>query len=357
VGVVGKAELPAEEGGGTERQGAECAYAKGGRKDVRLRAVIAVRNLERGVAGITGELRRTRRIGRGIRLRYHRVKGTFEWKQRNPEGGWLWLGARMPVEVLRRVRSDTRARIRAIEELIEVRAGGRRALQLIRWCLARVESWETETLQVTWTGSGGERVTWGFGWDGRLLRRGNYRAGAGVPEKHKALVENFLVASGGAEQTRPVAEQVEELVKGLAELDRRLTDVQGTLDGGCRLYYSPTRDSWRFHQLTGKRNSRYLTLEEVVNGRKQVPMPEGASLLRGVDLLKQRRQVKRCLGLVAIVGEAACRWPSGRWQVRGVKDGNQTAVWAAVADHGVVVRIYTGGGNAEEGTLDERGGT
>jgi transposase-like protein len=320
--------------------GGDPMYAKGGSKDVRLRAVAAVKQVELGVEALAVELSRTRRIGRWIRLRRHTGKGTFEWKQRNLQGGWTWLGARMPAEKLERMRSDTRARVLAAEALIDIRTAGRRAVQLAKWCLGNVEWWGSETVHMTWQGAGGERVTWQFGWDGRLFRRGNYLAAAGVPETHKAVVEDAIRRIGSAPVSYPVTAQVEEMVRGMEELDKRLAYTQSVLDGWCRLYYSATQDSWRFHRLTGRRNSRYLRLEEVLDGTKQIPMPDGAALVNGVALLRERRQVKRCLGVIATIGEAACRWPGGMWQLRGVQDGRQAARWTAIAGHGVVVRRY-----------------
>ncbi len=76
---------------------------------------------------------------------------------------------------------------------------------------------------------------------------------------------------------------------------------------------------------------------------EQLPVPERGRVLEAVELLDGRRQLKRMLGVVAVLAEAACRWPGGTWQLRGMRGANTASAWVAGSTRtGLVARTYDG---------------
>jgi len=319
------------------------AYAKGGRQDVRLRAVAAVAELERVLDTLEERLRDVGRVGRGLRLRFHRQDARFAWKRREGPRRWQEVGARLPEGIYRRLRIETRNRVDAIEHLIAIRASGRRVLHLLAWWLGHADHRAADRVVLVWHGEEGARVTWQFRTDGRLLRRGNFRAEAGPQAKYATDVEAVMAQTREVQGPGRIGEEVEGAVARLDAIDRRLAGVLEALRGPCRLYYNRTRDTWAFHELLGRRKSRYLDRNGLQTMLEQLPVPERGRVLEAVELLDGRRQLKRMLGVVAVLAEAACRWPGGTWQLRGMRGAKTAAAWVAGSTRtGVVARTYDG---------------
>lgn len=328
------------------------AYAPGGSQDVRLRAMAAVAELERVLDVLEGRLRDVGRVGRGLRLRFRRQDERFAWKRREGPRRWQEIGARIPEAIYRGLRIETRNRVDAIEHLIEIRASGRRVLHLIGWWLEHADQGETDRVVLVWHGDDGGQVTWQFRTDGRMLRRGNFRVEAGPPEKYARDVEAVMARAKGASGHGRVGEQVEGAVARLEAIDRGLAGYLGALRGACRLYQNRNRDTWAFHELLGRRHSRYLDREAVLAMVEQLPVPERGRAMEAVELLDRRRQLKRMLGVVAVMAEAACRWPGGTWQLRGVRGENTASAWVAgITRTGLVARTYHGPQAQEKSTF------
>jgi hypothetical protein len=328
------------------------AYAKGGSQDVRLRAVAAVAELERVLDTLEERLRDVGRVGRGLRLRFHRQDARFAWKRREGPRRWQEIGARIPEAISQRLRIETRNCVDAIEHLLAIRASGRRVLHLLGWWLAHADQGETHRVVLVWNGEDGGRVTWQFRTDGRLLRRGNFRAEAGPRAKYARDVEAVIAQARAVQGHGRRGEEVEGAVARLEAIDQRLAGYLGALRGPCRLYYNRTRDTWAFHELLGWRKSRYLDRKALQAMLEQLPVPERGRVLEAVELLDGRRQFKRMLGVAAVLAEAACRWPGGTWQLRGVRGANAASAWVAGSTRtGLVARTYDGQQPQEKSTF------
>jgi hypothetical protein len=331
------------------------AYAKGGSQDVRLRAVAAVAGLERVLNALEGRLLDVGRIGRGLRLRFHRQDERFAWKRREGPRRWQEIGARIPEAIYQRLRIETRNRVDAIEHLIELRASGRRVLHLVGWWLEHADQRETDRVVLVWHGEDGGQVTWQFRTDGRMLRRGNFRAEAGPPAKYARELEAVMAQARVMQGNGERVDQIEGAVAELEAIDQRLAGYLGAFRGPCRLYHNGSRDTWAFHELLGSRRSRYLDRKAVLALVEQLSLTERGRVTEAVDLLDQRRQLKRMLGVAAVLAEAACRWPGGTWQLRGMRGENTASAWvAAITRTGLVARTYDGQQPQEKSTFDGR---
>jgi hypothetical protein len=87
---------------------------------------------------------------------------------------------------------------------------------------------------------------------------------------------------------------------------------------------------------------------------EQLPVPERGRVLEAVELLDGRRQLKRMLGVVAVLAEAACRWPGGTWQLRGMRGAKTASAWVAGSTRtGLVARTYDGQQPQEKSTFTD----
>ncbi len=320
---------------------------------MRVRAVAAVGELERVLDTVEEKLRWVGRVGRSLRLRFPSQDARFAWKRREGPRRWQAVSARLPEEIYQRLRIETRNRVDAIEHLMEIRASGRRALHLLGWWLGHASQWGADRVLLLWTGEEGGRVTWQFQTDGRLLRRGNFRAEAGPRAKYAEDVEAIRGQVREGHALGRIGEEVAGAVARLEAIDQRLAGTLGALRGPCRLYYNRSRDTWAFHELLGRRKSRYLDRSGLGAMLEHLPVAERGRVLEAVELLDGRRRLKRMLGVVAVLTEAACRWPGGAWQLRGIRGAKAASAWVAGSTRtGLVARLYDGQPSQEKSTFD-----
>lgn len=338
-------------------------YARGGSRDIRGRAVAAVAQIETTVAGIEEWLVDVtlgiefRRIGR-LKLRYVRREGRFGWRRRRGPRDWEEVGARVPQEIKKGLRVETRAKVDTIDRWLDARSAGLAALRMIEWCAVSGAGWTEGTVTLRWKGSVPRRVTWLCLLGGGDLRRGGVLAEDGPPTEYGDDVKRFSHGQRHGGKGGVVTAAVEGVVARLEEIDEHLRRIKEAMRGVYRLYYNRRIDAWQMRHLTGGLFTRYIgqaipeqELEHMNVGERQLGREMG-------KYLAERGRIKRALRVIGTLAETAGRWPGGVWQVRGERGGGRGAGWVAmVAETGVLLRAYDDGGQkiVLNGRVDREG--
>ena len=319
--------MPAESQG-TERGVAP--YAIGGARDVRLRAVAGVTQIERVLETVNRELRAVPRIGR-LKLRYHRRNNYFEWRWREARRRSTVAGYRFSQEQLAVLRQSTRTKVEAVQRVLDVRTAAIGVLRLIEWALDTGENWQEQTVTLRWSCGERRRAVWGFLLSGGIVRRGNVNPLDGVESGYSAEVKRLSVSVAPEGWRGEVTGAVRYAVEELCRIDDQLKGLQGSLRAWLRMYYNVGTDTWTVRQLFGPKRSRYVADEACERLMGKLIEQEREILDKAVATMRRRRRLKRLLHVVAGIGEAAQHWPGGTWQLRGEGNGEVSAVWVATA--------------------------
>ena len=102
-----------------------------------------------------------------------------------------------------------------------------------------------------------------------------------------------------------------------------------------RLYRVQTRDGWTVRQFDPrKRGTTNLALDHLAAHLPSYPRRFQQVLSEVHELLVRRANYRRLLRIIAEIGEAAIRFPGGRWLLRGHQAGSTRVDWYAVTGTG-----------------------
>jgi hypothetical protein len=324
-------------------------YAKGGTRDVRIRAVVGTQRIEQGVRQIENFLGGIRFVGRRLALRYHGRDDRYEWRVRNVRGSkerWRTLGARVPTD--NRLWLQTKDKIEVIERRLDMRQDGRAVLRVVGWLATTGVQWPVDALVVDWE----ERtlrghVWWTIGADGRTRMAGNFVTPDG-PVGHYGQEEQLIRVVGAPTFTvGPYATQVGAVVARCEALERRLGELAGVLRESrpwVRLYYKPAIDVWEFRRLRFKAAAEHVTIETAEEEAKGMAAQPRSQVLEAVEILRERRYVLQVLKAIAAITEGGAVWPGGQWEVKGKGKGAE-GWWVKAAQRWI---RWEGQGKREE---------
>lgn len=343
---------------------AENDYAQGGQRDVRVRAVEGIHRVEGVVLILEGMLKRTRAVGRTLRLHYHRRDDRYVWRhrvrdhegeQRRIRSGeepkvlyrWQDIGRRVPDDICHALWGNTRARVLGIERQLDMRHEGRTVLTLVSWLLGNTLSADGDLIHLAWEGDGQRgHVAWTFRLDGRLQKTTNWEAAQGPVSKYGRDAEEQVAAVEPAAPRSHYTENVHnQLVLACADIDARLRALEVLLRGQrslIRFYYHKNLDRWQIRLVQWQSSTRYLANEELEAEmeKRQLTAQQRGQVEEARTLMQKRQRIRRCLRVIAEVAETALRWPGGTWRVRGCMVGGKT-IWAvAAAAGGTVGKVY-----------------
>jgi len=322
-------------------------YTAGGARDPRIRAVQGVAKVESVLAVIEEGLLptkhggRLKRIGRLV-LKYERREQRFRWRRRLGPGQWEDIGRWVPIDIKRRLRAGTRAKVEGVERWLEIREMGVVVLRLIDLCVVEGSGWKEKTVQVRWKKSDFPRmVTWSFMLNGGSLRMGGAMVEGGPPVKYQSDVTRLMDGRGSHVEGGPVTVGTERLVGKIGQADARLKQLKVELRGAVRIYYDYTRDTFQIRQVMGKGWSKYHGKTVDTTLMRLLTEAERARVAEAVDVLAERGRMKRALQVIAAVADVMNRWPGGVWQIKGTEGGGLPAKWAAeITEHGVLKKRY-----------------
>lgn len=338
--------------------------AEGDEHDVRVRAVEGTHRVELVLLHLERVLRRTRGVGRTLRLRYHKRDDRYLWRHRVRDGAgeerlfrpgeepgqlyrWQDVGRRVPEDVRVDVWVHTRAQVLAIERHLDMRQDGRAVLKLVGWLLGNGLRWETERVEMVWEGEAQRgRVHWTFRLDGRFQRQGNWQTPDLPLGKYGCDVAEQV---GAIDIQAPWGLYTEHVHRGLViplgELDRRLGELDLLLReqrAAMRLYRHPRFNTWAFRQVQWQSGTTYLSLGDfdAAVGKLVLSPQERSTLEEARTLLQERYKLRRLLRVIAELTEAGICWPGGTWKVRGYSSERGTIWHVASTASGMVGRSY-----------------
>lgn len=339
-------------------------YAEGDERDVRVRALEGTHRVELVLLHLERVLRRTRGVGRTLRLRYHKRDDRYLWRHRvrdvageqrlfrpGEELGqlycWQDVGRRVPEDVWADLWAHTRGQVLGIERHLDMRQDGRAVLKLVGWLLGSGLRREAELLEMVWEGEAQRgRVHWTFRLDGRFQRQGNWQTPDLPLGKYGCEVADQV---GAIDLQAPWGLYTEHVHRGLVvplrELDRRLEELDRLLReqrSAVRLYQHRSRDTWEFRQVQWQSGTTYVPLGDfdAVVGKRDLSPQERSMLEEARVLLDERNKARRLLRVIAELTGAGIRWPGGTWKVRGYTPAGATIWHVASSASGTVGRFY-----------------
>lgn len=339
-------------------------YAGGDEHDIRVRAVEGTHRVELVLLQLERVLRRTRGVGRTLRLRYHKRDDRYLWRHRVRDVAgeqllsqlgeearrlyrWQDVGRRVPEDVRAGVWARTRGQVLGIERYLDMRQDGRAVLKLIGWLLGNSLRRDAELLEMVWEGEAQRgRVHWTFRLDGRFQRQGNWQTPDLPLGKYGREGEEQVAALDLQAPWGLYTEHVHRgLVVPLGELDRRLGEVDLLLReqrAAIRLYRHPRLNTWAFRQVQWQSGTTYLSRGNFdVAVEKLGLSPQVRSTLEEArTVLQERYKVRRLLRVIAELTEAGSCWPGGTWKVRGYSSERRTIWHVASSASGTVGRLY-----------------
>lgn len=309
-------------------------YAINGSRDVRTRAVQAVAEIEWVRTLVDQRLKACSTIG-PLALYYYSQRDAFQWRLREHMRRSRSLTEADWEMIQRKCRPNTLRTLEQAKTLLAVRASAKGVLRLVEWALTYGETWREQTVTLRWAYGEDRRAIWGHLLSGGAIRRGMVREEDGRESGQLQVVESLMVKR--PEQWRgEVTRGVEYAVEALAAIDRQLQEHKEQLTRFIRLYYHPKLDTWELRQITGPNKSQYLSEEIASCLAVKQPEVERQRVDQVVELIGQRKRVKRMLRLIATLAEAAAYWPGGRWQLRGEAAG-RLAWTATTVKHGLTI--------------------
>jgi hypothetical protein len=217
------------------------SYAVRGDRDVRARALEGTHRVELVLGLLEGLLRRTRGVGRILRLHYQKRDDRYVWRHRvrdvageqrllrlgeEPRALYRWrdVGRRVPEELQADLWVHTRSRVLGIERHLDMRQDGRAVVKLVGWLLGNGLRWDADVVEMVWEGEAHSgRVRWTFRLDGRLQRHGNRQTPDLPAGKYGRECEEQVGAINLQAPWVLYTENVHRaLVIPLADLERRL---------------------------------------------------------------------------------------------------------------------------------------
>jgi hypothetical protein len=340
------------------------SYAVGGDRDVRARALEGTHRVELVLGLLEGLLRRTRGVGRTLRLHYQQCDDRYVWRHRvrdvageqrllrlgeGPRTLYRWrdVGRRVSEELRAELWVRTRSRVLGIERQLDMRQDGRAVLKLVSWLLGNGLRWEADVVEMVWEGEGHSgRVRWTFRLDGRLQRHGIRQTPDLPTGKYGRDSEEQVAAIDLRAPWGLYTENVHRaLVVPLADLDRRLRELDYLLReqrAAVRLYHHRRLDTWAFRLVQWQSGTTYQPIRDLDSAFQKLdfsPQQRG-NLEEARTLLQQRYKVRRLLRIVAELTEAGVCWPGGTWKVRGYTPGGETVWHVASTVSGIVGRGY-----------------
>ncbi len=339
-------------------------YAVGGERDVRVRAVAGTHRVELVLLQLERWLRRTRGVGRTLRLHYQQRDDRYVWRHRvrdvageqrllrlgeEPRTLYRWrdVGRRVPEELCAELWVHTRSRVLGIERQLDMRQDGRAVLKLVSWLLGNGLRWEADVVEMVWEGEAHSgRVHWTFRLDGRLQRHGNRQTPDLPAGKYGRDSEEQVAAIDLQARWGLYTENVHRgLVVPLTDLDRRLGELDHLLReqrSAVRLYQHRRLDTWAFRRVQWQSGTTYQPIRDLdsVFQKLDLSPQQRGNLEEARTLLQQRYKVRRLLRLVAELTEAGIRWPGGTWKVRGYEPAGATVWHVSSTASGTVGRCY-----------------
>jgi len=255
---------------------------------------------------------------------------------------WSDIGARVPDEMKRKMRPSARGKVEGVDRLLDIRAAGLTVMRLVEWCAMTGVGWRERIVTLRWRGEHVPgRVMWLFLAEGGGVRRGGLRAEGGPPTRYGDVVDGMMEGRRASEQDGPVTVGVKRAVMRLENIDARLRVIQKEVRGALRLYYDKTLDKWQIRQRMGVGATVYHGQQVPEAILRTETDADRGRIAEAVELLEQRRYLRRMLRVVVAIVTAAGRWPAGVWQIRGAQGKGEPAAWVAtVAERGVMIRQY-----------------
>jgi hypothetical protein len=300
-----------------------------------------VRALERTLAAIDMALQQVGWVG-PLYLAYKRREGGYEWRRRGIGRFATYVGRKVPGDLLAGLRRTTRAKVRAVEQLLEARVIGKTLLRLMESIVADGGSWPEDVVTVMWTHNGEGSYSWICPLGGGVLGQSIEWWGFKELRTYREIVRPYV---GRLTSATPVADAVRRWAGGVGEMEARLVEAREALRTcRLRLYYDGQSQTWRFRRLRRGRPS--VPVKDVLGGYAgRVPEWHWRVIERTRNLIEQQQRLRRAVELVGTLAGLSALWLDGRWQLRGDRrtlhgaEGGVAWVWTA-AQGRVLKRVY-----------------
>ncbi len=294
-----------------------------------------LRSVERTLAAIDLALQQVGWVG-SLLLAHNRAQNAYEWRKRGVGRFATHVGARVPSDLLATMRRTTRAKVEAVENLLEARLSGRTLLRLVGAVVVEGPSWAENVVTVTWVHPQKAGYTWVCPLDAGMMGQAFEVVGIRGLPAWRDVVRPY---AGRLRGPTPIVDALDGWLSGAHAIETRLSEASQRLrDCRLRLYYSAPEDRWLFRWVSRRRSSS-APLVMVSACLPKLAERHRPTVLLAADLMEVRRRCRRAARVLEGLTDLGSQWLMGHWCVRGYATGaSDAALWTYIAARGRVLR-------------------